>query len=62
MIRKIGNFPYDISKFEKKAEELFEDEDIIVGAMEGANEDIMQKFFDDVLNYEINDRNLNKKN
>lgn len=62
MIRKIGNFPYDISKFEKKAEELFEDEDIIVGAMEGVNEDIIQKFFDDVLNYEINDRNLNKKN
>lgn len=62
MIRKIGNFPYDISKFKKEAEELFEDEDIIVGAMEGSNEDLIQKFFDDVLNYEINDRNLNKKN
>ncbi len=62
MIRKIGNFPYDISKFEKESKELFDDEDIIVGAMDGADEKIIQKFFDDVLNYEINDRNLDKKN
>ncbi len=62
MIRKIGKFPYDISKFEKESKELFDDEDIIVGAMDGADEKIIQKFFDDVLNYEINDRNLDKKN
>ncbi len=62
MIRKIGNFPYDISGFEKKSETLFNNEDIIVGAMDGADEKIIQKFFDDVLNYEINDRNLDKKN
>ncbi len=62
MIRKIGKFPYDISKFEKESKELFDDEDIIVGAMDGADEKIIQKFFDNVLNYEINDRNLDKKN
>ncbi len=62
MIRKIGNFPYDISKFEKESKELFDDEDIIVGAMDGADEGIIQKFLDDVLNYEINDKNLDKKN
>ncbi len=62
MIRKIGNFPYDISKFEKESKELFDDEDIIVGAMDGVDEKIIQKFFDDVLNYEIKDRNLDKKN
>lgn len=62
MIRKIGNFPYDISKFEKESKELFDDEDIIVGAMDGADEGIIQKFLDDVLDYEINDRNLDKKN
>ena len=62
MIRKIGNFPYDISKFEKEAKELFDDEDIIVGAIDGVDEAIIQKFFDDVLDYEINDRNLDKKN
>lgn len=62
MIKKIGNFPYDISKFEKEVKELFDDEDIIVGAIEGADEAIIQKFFDDVLDYEINDRNLDKKN
>ncbi len=62
MTRKIGNFPYDISKFEKESKELFDDEDIIVGAMDGADEGIIQKFLDDLLNYEINDRNLDKKN
>ena len=62
MIRKIGNFPYDISKFEKEAKKLFGDEDIIVGAIDGADEAIIQKFLDDVLDYEINDRKLDKKN
>lgn len=62
MIRKIGNFPYDISKFEKEAKELFGDEDIIVGAIDGADEVIIQKFLDDVLDYEINARKLDKKN
>lgn len=62
MIRKIGNFPYDISKFEKEAKKLFGDEDIIVGAIDGVDEAIIQKFLDDVLDYEINARNLNKKN
>lgn len=62
MIRKIGNFPYDISKFEKEAKKLFGDEDIIVGAIDGADEAIIQKFLDDVLDYEINARKLDKKN
>lgn len=62
MIRKIGNFPYDFSKFEKETKELFGDEDIIVGAIDGADEAIIQKFLDDVLDYEINDRKLDKKN
>ena len=62
MIRKIGNFPYDISKFEKEAKELFGDEDIIVGAIDWADEVIIQKFLDDVLDYEINARKSDKKN
>lgn len=57
MIRKIGRFPYDISKFEKEAEKLFHDEDIIVGAMDGVNEEIIQNFLEDVLKYEIAERN-----
>ena len=62
MIRKIGNFPYDISKFEKEAKKLFGDEDIIVGAIDGADEAMIQKFLNDVLDYEMNDRKLDKKN
>lgn len=62
MIRKIGNFPYDISKFEKKAEELFHDKNIIVGAMDGADEELIQNFLEDVLEYEINHRNSSKNN
>ena len=42
--------------------DVFDDEDIIVGAIDGADEAIIQKFFDDVLAYEINDRNLDNKN
>ena len=57
MIRKIGNFPYDISKFEKEAEKLFHDEDIIVGAMDEVNEELIQNFLEDVLKYEIDERN-----
>ncbi|MFR1441547.1 MAG: hypothetical protein ACLURX_02165 [Clostridia bacterium] len=57
MIRKIGRFPYDISKFEKEAEKLFHDEDIIVGAMDGVNEELIQNFLEDVLKYEIAERN-----
>ena len=57
MIRKIGRFPYDISKFEKEAEKLFHDEDIIVGAMDGVNEEFIQNFLEDVLKYEIAERN-----
>ena len=60
MIRKVGNFPYNISKFEKEVEKLFPNEDIVVGAMDEADEEIIQQFFEDVLKYEINDRNLNK--
>ena len=62
MIRKIGNFPYDFSKFEKETKELFGDEDIIVGAIDGADEAMIQKFLNDVLDYEMNDRKLDKKN
>ena len=61
MVRKIGNFPYDISKFEKETEKLFPNEDIVVGAMNEADEGIIQQFFENVLKYEINDRKLNKK-
>lgn len=57
MIRKIGRFPYDISKFEKETEKLFHDEDIIVGAMDGVNEELIQNFLEDVLKYEIAERN-----
>ena len=57
MIRKIGRFQYDISKFEKEAEKLFHDEDIIVGAMDGVNEELIQNFLEDVLKYEIAERN-----
>lgn len=57
MIRKIGSFPYDISKFEKETEKLFHDEEIIVGAMDGVNEELIQNFLEDVLKYEIAERN-----
>ena len=57
MIRKIGNFPYDISKFEKESKEIFGDEEIIVGAMNGADEKLIQNFLDGVLGYESKDRN-----
>ena len=60
MIRKIGYFPYDISKFEKEAERLFPNENIIVGAMDEADEELIQYFFEDVLEYEINDRKSSK--
>ena len=45
MVRKEGNFPYNISKFEKETERLFPNENIIVGAMEGADEELIQNFF-----------------
>ena len=32
MVRKEGNFPYNISDFEKKAEKYFPNENIVVGA------------------------------
>lgn len=60
MIRKIGHIPYDISKFEKEAERLFPNENIIVGAMDEADEELIQNFFEDVLEYEINDRKSSK--
>lgn len=62
MVRKVGNFSYNISKFEKETEKLFPNEDIIVGAMDGANEEIIQNFLDGVLKYEIAEKNLNNKN
>lgn len=49
MVRKEGNFPYDISKFEKEAERLFPNENIIVGSMDEADEELIQNFLDDVL-------------
>jgi len=57
MVKKEENFPYDISKFEKEAERLFPNENIIVGAMDGADEELIQSFFDDVLEYEKAERN-----
>jgi len=62
MVRKVGNFPYNISRFEKEAEKLFPNEDIIVGAMDGANEEIIQNFLDDVLKYEMAEKNSNNRN
>lgn len=61
MVIKEGNFPYDISKFEKEAERLFPNEKIIVGAIDEADEELIQSFFDDVLKYEIAERNLNNR-
>ena len=57
MIKKVGNFPYDISKFEKESKEIFGDEEIIVGAMDGANEKLIQNFLEGVLEYESKDIN-----
>ena len=61
MVIKEGNFPYDISKFEKEAERLFPNEKIIVGAIDEAYEELIQSFFDDVLEYEKAERNLNNR-
>lgn len=61
MVIKEGNFPYNISKFEKEAERLFPNEKIIVGAMDGADEELIQNFLNDVLEYEIAERKLNNK-
>ena len=61
MVRKEENFSYDISKFEKEAERLFPNENIIVGAIDEADEELIQSFFDDVLEYEIAERNLNDR-
>lgn len=61
MVRKEGNFPYNISKFEKETERLFPNENIIVGAMNGADEKIIQSFLNDVLEYEKAERNLNER-
>lgn len=61
MVIKEGKFPYDISKFEREAERLFPNEKIIVGAIDEADEDLIQSFFDDVLEYEKAERNLNDR-
>lgn len=61
MVIKEGKFPYDISKFEKEAERLFPNEKIIVGAIDEADEELIQSFFDDVLEYEKAERNLNDR-
>lgn len=61
MVIKEGNFPYDISKFEKEAERLFPNESILVGAMDGADEELIQNFLNDVLEYEKAERNLNDR-
>ena len=45
----------------KEAERLFPNEKIIVGAMDGADEELIQNFLNDVLEYEIAERNLNKR-
>ena len=61
MIKKEGNFPYNISKFEKEAEKLFPNKNIIVGTMDGADEELIQSFLDDVLEYEKAERNINER-
>ena len=61
MVIKEENFQYDISKFEKEAERLFPNQNIIVGAMEGADEELIQNFLNDVLEYEKAERNLNDR-
>ena len=61
MVRKEENFPYDISKLKKEAERLFPNENIIVGAMDGADEELIQNFLNDVLEYEKAERNLNNR-
>ena len=61
MVRKEGNFPYDISKFEKEAERLFPNENIIVGAIDEADEELIQSFLNNVLEYEKAERNLNER-
>lgn len=61
MVRKEENFSYDISKFKKEAERLFPNENIIVGAMDGADEELIQNFLNDVLEYEKAERNLNNR-
>ncbi len=53
MVKKEGKFPYDISEFEKKAEKYFPNENIMVGAMEGVDEEIVQAFLSNVMDYEI---------
>lgn len=53
MVIKEGKFSYDISKFEKEAERLFPNENIIVGAIDGVDEKIIQNFLEEVLEYEI---------
>lgn len=53
MVKKEGNFPYNISDFEKKADKYFPNEDIVVGAMDGVDEEIIQAFFSNVMDYEM---------
>ena len=61
MVIKEENFLYDISKFEKEAERLFPNENIIVGAIDEADEQLIQNFLNDVLEYEKAERNLNDR-
>ena len=61
MVIKEENFLYDISKFEKEAERLFPNENIIVGAIDEADEELIQNFLNDVLEYEKAERNLNDR-
>ncbi len=58
MVKKDGKFSYDISKFEKEINKIYKDEEIIVGAMEGVDEKLIQAFFDNVLEYEKNYNSL----
>ena len=61
MVIKEGKFPYDISKFEKEAERLFPNENIIVRAIDEADEELIQSFLNNVLEYEKAERNLNDR-
>ena len=61
MVRKEGKFSYDISKFEKETERLFPNENIIVGAIDGADEKLIQNFLNNVLEYEKTEKKINKR-
>ena len=61
MVIKQGKFQYNISEFESKAEKFFPNSNIYVGAKEGVDEEVIQAFFESVMNYEIANAESDKK-